>query len=213
MKTSFFKLMLITHRRNTPLDEYLSFIKICAASGITSVQLREKHLSFPELLDFGKQLQKTLRPFLIPLIINDFPELALVLDADGVHLGQTDGDVRATRRLLGGDKIIGLTVDSLNQLHVANTLPIDYVGVGAIFPTQNKVDVAMTWGSDGLKPLSSLSKHPIIAIGGIIDSNVNDVMQAGAQGIAAIGAFHDASDPASITRTLRNIIDGEPLVE
>ena len=213
MKTSFLKLMLITHRGNTPLDEYLSFVTACAASGITSVQLREKHLSPIDLLEFGKRLQETLRPFSIPLIINDHPDLALALDAEGVHLGQTDGDVRAARQLLGQDKRIGLTIGSLDQLHAANALPVDYVGLSAIFPTQNKANVPTPWGCEGLKHLAALSTHPIIAVGGITTANAHDVMRAGVEGIAAIGAFHDADDPARTTQALRAIIDGESHAE
>jgi len=211
MKPSFLKLMLITHRGNTPLDEYLSFVRACAASGVTSVQLREKNRSFPELLEFGKKLQDILRSFSIPLIVNDDPDLALALDAEGVHLGQTDGDVRIARQRLGENKIIGVSVTSLAELQHANTLPIDYIGLAPIFPIQSKTQTAPLLGYEGVRRFSRLSKHPIIAVGGITEACAREVMKAGAQGIAAIGAFHRALDLTLTTQRLRDIIDGERL--
>ncbi|MFA6408858.1 MAG: thiamine phosphate synthase [Gammaproteobacteria bacterium] len=208
MKDQFFKLTLVTSKKDTPLSKYLDFIAICVKSGITSVQLREKNLSFNELFRLGKQLQLVLKPLSIPLIINDNVDLAYQLGADGVHLGQSDGCVVNARRKLGSNKIIGLTVDSPEQLYIANTLPIDYVGVGAVFPSNNKSNVATIWGCEGLKKIAHLSIHPIVAIGGINETNASVVMQAGADGIAAIGAFHDSNDLISTTKNLRSIIEG-----
>lgn len=202
MNTSFYKLMLVTQKQNKPLSDYLHFIHTCTKAGITAVQLREKNLSPSELFEFSKHLQHILKPFNIPLIVNDHIDLAAEINAEGVHLGQTDGNVRHARSHLGKDKIIGVTVNNIEQLEIANELPIDYVGVGAIFPTQNKKDVETVWGCEGLKKIKALSKHPIIAIGGITEHNAADVVQAGADGIAAIGAFHDANDPFATTQEL-----------
>lgn len=207
MKDQFFKLILVTNKNNTPLNRYLDFIASCAEAGITSVQLREKSLNFDDLCEFGKRLQLTLKPFSIPLIINDSVALAHRLGADGVHLGQADGCVIAARKKLGNNKIIGLTVDSLEQLHAANELPINYVGIGAIFPTNNKSNVANIVGCDDLAKIIGLSRHPVVAIGGINETNVSSVMNAGANGVAAIGAFHDARDPKIAAKNLRHIID------
>lgn len=207
-KDQYFKLMLVTNKKDKPLNEYLDFIKSCAKSGITSVQLREKNLSYDELREFGKQLKAVLDPLGIPLIVNDHVKLAHELGAASVHLGQTDGDVREARALLGDDKIIGLSVDSIEQLSIAHMLPIDYIGVGAIFPSKTKRDVAVVLGCDGLKQIALASKYPVIAIGGITALNAGEVIQAGAHGIAAIGAFHDGKDPISSTKNLRSMIDG-----
>ncbi len=208
IKDQFFKLTLVTNKSNKFLDNYLEFVSICAESGITLVQLREKNLSYEDLLEFGGQLKSLLGKFLIPLIVNDYTELAYQLDVDGVHLGQSDENVIEARRKLGTDKIIGLTVDSIEQLCVANTLPINYVGIGAIFSTNNKINVPGIWGANGLEKIAQLSKHPIIAIGGISETNAHAVMKAGANGIAAIEAFHEARDPSATTKNLRNIVYG-----
>ncbi|MES2615179.1 MAG: thiamine phosphate synthase [Bdellovibrionota bacterium] len=203
----FYQLILVTHRQKTPTETYLNFVVACAKSGITCVQLREKNLSYEALLEFGRQLQPILKPFSIPLIVNDNIKLAFELDADGVHLGQSDGDVCKARQQLGKHKKIGLTINSIEQIYEANLLPLDYVGIGAIFPTKNKANVQTIFGCDGLKKISSLSKHPVVAIGGIDENNALAVMQSGARGIAAIGAFHETKDPILTTKNLQKILE------
>ena len=203
----FYKLMLVTNRQHTPINDYLAFIEVCANAGVTSVQLREKNQTPEALLEFGEKLKHILDPLSIPLIVNDDVELAFKLDASGVHLGQTDGNPERARALLGPDKIIGVSIDTEDNLLSANQLPIDYVGIGAIFPTNNKNNVATIWGTQRLSQLSSQSKHPIIGIGGINESNAAEVLIAGACGIAIIGALHDANDPKLTTQNLRHIID------
>lgn len=198
--------MLVTNKNDKPTDLYLDFIIKCAESGITSVQLREKKLSFGEVVTFGRKLQKVLAPYKIPLIINDDVNLAYELNADGLHLGQSDGNAMDARQILGVDKIIGLTINSTEQLSASAVLPIDYVGIGAIFKTKNKVD-APIWECAGLKRVSPLSRHPIVAIGGIDETNAAHVMSSGADGIAAIGAFEDVDDPILATKNLRKIVE------
>lgn len=206
MKIPYYTLMLVTHKNNTPTHDYLHFIQCCAESGITAVQLREKNASYAELLDLGQQIKRILAPFNIPLIINDNVTLAIELNAGGVHLGQSDSCPTSARQRLGAEKIIGLSIDSVENLHAANQLPIDYVGIGAIFPTATKHNVATIWGTEGLTTLSTLSKHPIVAIGGINESNTSNVKRAGAHGIAVIGALHDSVDPKNTVNNLRHLI-------
>lgn len=201
------KLTLVTNKNDQPLQPYLDFVARCAQSGITAVQLREKKLSYEEAFIFGKQLQTILKPFSVSLIINDSLELADDLNSDGVHLGQLDGSVVEARRKLGKNKIIGLTVNSIEEMLIANNLPIDYVGIGAIYPTNSKKDVKTILGCEGLKKIAQISKHPIIAIGGIDEVNALAVMRAGAAGIAAIAAFHDTLDPIVTTKNLRDVIE------
>ena len=207
------KLTLVTQRSHQSINHYLDFISTCARSGITAVQLRDKQLAENDLLHFGKALKASLDSYAIPLIVNDDLDLCLELDAGGLHLGQGDGDPCLARKRLGPDKILGLTINTLQELKVANRLPIDYVGVGAIFPTQNKLNIQTIWGLENLTQAASCSAHPIIAIGGIDIHNATQVIKAGAVGIAAIGAFHNASDPEGITRALRNIVDQRDLYD
>lgn len=207
MHKNFYKLILVTHRQQVPLEDYLFFIKQCASSGITSVQLREKNANFDFLLTFGARLKNILDPLNIPLIINDDVDLALKLNASGVHLGNSDGDARSARNQLGPDKIIGLSIESESDLHAANKLPVNYVAASAVFKTKNKSDIQVTWGIDGVKLLSKQSNHPLVGIGGINSFNVLSILNAGAKGIAVISALHDAKNPTEMTRTLRDMLD------
>jgi thiamine-phosphate pyrophosphorylase len=201
------KLILITNRSETSLPEYLSFIKICAESGITAVQLREKNASPEFLLEFGSHLKEILSPLQIPLIINDNMKLAIDLKASGIHLGQTDGDPNQTRMILGGHKIIGLSIETMAELYRSHHCPIDYVAASAVFPTTHKQDVKTLWGLERLSMLVKASKHPVVAIGGIDLSNAKIVMETGVSGIAIIGVLHQAKDPRQVTKQLRQIVD------
>jgi len=171
------------------------------------VQLREKGRDLKVLLDHGYKLKMTLDCLGVPLIINDDAEIAQKLDASGVHLGKEDGSVIRAREILGPDKIIGMSIESEMDLEYANSLPLDYVAASAVFSTANKSNVRKLWGLDGLRALASMSKHRLIAIGGINLSNVESVLDAGARGIAVIGALHDAKDPMVAARSLRHQID------
>lgn len=209
MKADNFKLILVTNKSQSDLQKYLDFIAVCAKSGLTAVQLREKNLNANDLIAFGKRLKTLLHPFNIPLIVNDDLALCLELNADGLHLGQTDGSVITARKYLGHEKTIGLTVNTLAQVELANNLPIDYIGVGAVFPSNNKPDAQTIWGCDSLKQAASIASHPIVAIGGINTSNAALVMKTKVTGIAAIDAFHQSKNPALTTRTLRQIVNGD----
>ena len=205
MRDTFYKLIFVTNKGDGPLEEYINLIKCCVESGVTSLQLREKESSYAHLLEFGKTLKDLSLRLQVPLIINDNIKLAQELDADGVHLGQSDCNPILAREILGKNKIIGLSVDSLEDLEIANRFPINYVGIGGIFKTRNKNNIAIH-GIEGLKKFSNISMHPIVGIGGIDESNAYSVMNAGCNGIAAIGAFHNSSSPTNTTKSLVNII-------
>lgn len=207
MKKNPYKIILVTNRNKTPLSDYLDFIRICAESGITAVQLREKNVGADFLLEFGHSLKRILLPLNIPLIVNDSINLAVQLNADGVHLGQTDGNPCQARTILGEDKIIGLSIETVEEIYKSHNFSVSYVAASAIFPTQNKQNVKTLWGLDGLSNLVKLSKHPVVAIGGINPSNAEKVIETGVAGIAIIGALHNAKNPQAITRQLRQIID------
>lgn len=207
MKEPFLHLTLVTNKKTAFTPSYLELIQQCIKGGITCVQLREKSLPYQELLSFGRALKSILDKNNIPLLINDHVELCLQLDAAGVHLGQNDGDPVKARALLGPDKIIGITTNTLTQVNDAKDLPINYLGIGTIFPTENKPDVQTIWGLDGLEQAAQITAHPLIAIGGIDEHNAQSVMNAGARGIAAIGAFHDAKDPCQTTHNLLTTVN------
>lgn len=202
----FYKLVLVTQKGDTNIDDYFNFLSLCIENGVKSVQLREKNMAEDDLLTFATRLKTFLSAKKIPLIVNDNVDLMQKIDAAGVHLGQTDGDIIAVRHLLGDNKIIGLSVDSLEQLEKANDLPVDYVGIGAIFHTDNKLNVNHVWGCKELENAKRNSKHKIVAIGGIDLDNVEDVLNAGADGVAAIGVFHNTGTPDKATRQLSSLL-------
>lgn len=198
------KLTLVTHKGSADTVEYLDFIARCLEAGVDSVQLREKALSPAELYEFGHQLREITRAYQRTLIINDHLDLALTLEADGLHLGQTDGDVNEARQRLGAGRILGLSINSLSQLQAANQLDLDYVGIGAVFATTSKADVQKHWGLSGLKEAVSLSPYPVIAIGGINTENASAVFAAGAKGLAVIAALHQAVNLEDTIAALMN---------
>ncbi|ARH01177.1 thiamine phosphate synthase [Legionella micdadei] len=207
MTTPFYKLMLVTHRQGRPIDNYLRFIKECVEAGVTSIQLREKGASPEFLLDYALQLKVLLDSYQVPLIINDNVDLALEVDAHGVHLGQSDGCPVHARQRLGADKWLGLSIETEDDLIRANASRVDYVAASAVFPTINKANIRTIWGLKGLNSLVKNSLHPVIAIGGINQYNIHEVMMTGAKGVAVIGQLHDAPDPSLMTTHLRQLID------
>lgn len=203
----FYRLILISQKQNIPTVQYLEFIKKCCDGGITSLQLREKSLSFAELVVLGQALLDILCPYGIPLVINDFPLLAKELQSQYLHLGQKDGAISNALGVIPRAQI-GVSIDSLENMHVANAVPsLAYVTASAVFPSANKHNIQTIWGLEGLKKLSSISKHPLTAIGGITLQNVPDVIRHGARGIALIGAIHDAENPYKTAKEFRNILD------
>lgn len=170
------------------------------------VQLRYKGASTRDLLDLGQEIKPILRAKKVPFIINDRVDVALALDADGVHLGQEDMPINLARRILGPDKIIGLSTHSLEQARAALSEELDYFAVGPIFPTTTKQVSAI-----GIKVLEELSAElaqenciPWLAIGGINQGNLAEVIKAGAKRIAVVSAIADAADVVEASRLLKS---------
>jgi thiamine-phosphate pyrophosphorylase len=203
MITDPLKLCLVTHFTAETYPQYEDFLLPVARSGITAVQLRIKNCSHALFLDYARKLKALLTPLNIPLIINDHVDIALEVDAAGVHIGQGDMTPARARDLLGADKIIGWSVENMEQLHTANALTsIDYIGASAVFPSTTKLDCKTIWGLAGLQELAAHSKHPVIAIGGINVDNVASVIAHGAHGVAVVSAIHQHPEPAMITHKM-----------
>jgi thiamine-phosphate pyrophosphorylase len=185
------KLCLITHLQNQSFNSYKNFILKAIQGGITSVQLREKTSDLTKFRILALQLKSILQPSNTPLIINDQVDIAKEVDADGVHLGQSDLSPDVARKIVGPSKLIGLSVESFTELEMANQLTsINYIAASAVFPSKNKSNCKMVWGLDGLQQITKLSKHPVVAVGGINSSNIGSVIDNGAFGAAVIGAIH-----------------------
>lgn len=158
-----------------------------ASRGFTIVQLREKNLSPVEFYREAEQAIAVARRHGLKIIINDRVDIALALKADGVHLGQDDLPVEAARRLLGNDVVIGLSTHNLSQVQHAARLPLDYLAIGPIFPTDTKESANPAVGLAGLAAARrAASRIPLVAIGGINATNRDQVVAAGAHAVAVI---------------------------
>ena len=196
-------LCLITRMENTPLDQYEKLIRQAIAGGVSMIQLREKSKNLNELKEIGCALKNILAPLKIPLMINGHIELAKAINADGVHLGQSDCLSDIARKILGKNKIIGLSIETLEELLIANSLGcIDYVAASSIFESKSKADCKTIWGLSGLKKIVALSKHCVMAIGGINENNIHDVIKTGVTSVAVISAIHDANNPKNTAKNL-----------
>ena len=181
----------------------MQFILQAIKGGVTLVQLRNKTDTPRIIRTLAIELLSHLRPLNIPLIINDDVVLAKEIDADGVHLGQSDLAPFAARNLLGPNKIIGWSIETMQQLEQANRVDcIDYIAASAIFPSKTKQNCKTIWGLNGLKNISKKSIHPVVAIGGIHANNSRNIINAGACGVAVISALHETPQPELAAKQL-----------
>ena len=170
--------------------------------GVACVQLREKDLSTRAFLEETARIKALLSPLNVPLLINDRVDVALAVGADGVHVGQSDMPCEVVRRLLGPAAILGLSVETWQDVERAQDQPVDYLGVSPIFETPTKTDTRCAWGLEGLARIRAYSRHPLVAIGGLNASNLADAVRAGADGIAVVSAVCAAPDPGQAAREL-----------
>ncbi|WP_104402485.1 thiamine phosphate synthase [Vibrio penaeicida] len=196
-----YTLYLVTDDKQD-IDTFSSVLTEAVKGGVTMVQVREKHGDVRAFIERALCAKSILTGTGVPLIINDRVDVALAVDADGVHLGQSDMPVTLARKLLGEDKILGLSVESKSQLEEAKMLPVDYLGISAIFSTPTKSDVKYEWGIEGLVHAVKESPFPTVAIGGINESNLVDVVTTGVHGIALVSAICHAPSPKVATENL-----------
>ena len=208
MKPEQLRLYLVTDRPLSLWRELEWIVAEAVSGGVTMVQLREKKADTRDFVALGLKLKELLKPMGVPLIINDRIDVALAVDADGVHIGQSDMPYGIDRRLLGPDKIIGLSVETLDEVLEANKLDVDYVAVSPVYGTPTKTDTAPPFGLEGLRRAVELSVHPIVAIGGMNESTAADVFAAGADGIAVVSAICSAPEPCEAARRLKGIAEG-----
>jgi len=174
--------------------------------GVTMVQLREKQATTREFIELAIHLREKLHLLGIPLIINDRLDIALASGADGLHIGQNDMPYELARRLLGKEKIIGLSVENLEQARHANELDVNYIGISPVFSTDTKTDTLKPFGLDGIRHVAAISRHPSVAIGGINETNARQIVAAGAHGIAVVSAIVSADDPMKAAQKLKQKI-------
>ncbi len=169
------------------------------------IQIREKYLSAGDFYDAAKRGISVARKHSVKIIINDRVDIAMAINADGVHLGQDDLPPEYARQILGADKIIGFSTHSLEQAVKALELPIDYIALGPIFSTQTKKNADPPLGLSGLAGIrKAIGDFPLVAIGGITAENYGDVLKAGANSAAMIGYL--LSDTSKITQKIQQLM-------
>ena len=168
-------------------------VKESLDGGVTFVQLREKTLEDDKFLEEAKGLKQLCKEYNVPFVINDNVDIAIAMDADGVHVGQSDMEAGNVREKLGPDKIIGVSAQTVEQAVLAEQRGADYLGVGAVFPTGSKDD-AVEVSHETLKAICEAVSIPVIAIGGISVGNVKELAGSGIVGIAVISAIYAAKD-------------------
>ncbi len=175
--------------------------------GVSCVQLREKDLPTRMFVEQAQRLKSLLASLHVPLIINDRVDVALAAGADGVHIGQGDMPYEIARQLLGPHAIIGLSVETWEDVEKAQTLDVDYLGVSPIFQTPTKTDTKDAWGLGGITRIRAYSRHPLVAIGGLNRTNAAAAVHAGADSVAVVSALCSVPDPMPAARVLFEIVD------
>lgn len=199
-------LYLVTDRDILGGRDLCEAVEQSILGGATVVQLREKFISDDEFLKIALNVQKVTKKYNIPFIINDNVEIAKKIDAEGVHIGQSDESLEEARRVLGKDKIIGVSVGSIEEAQKAEAGGANYLGIGTIFFTGSKKDINEPLGLDNLKKIAVSVKIPSVAIGGIHLDNAHDVMETGVDGVAVISEILGQADIKKATETLLNEI-------
>lgn len=178
-------------------------VKEALDGGVTFLQLREKHIDSGLFLQEAQELKDLCKQYQVPFVINDDVELALKVDADGVHVGQSDMKAGDVRKKLGKDKIIGVSAQTVEQAVMAEKHGADYLGVGAVFPTSSKDD-AQEVDYETLKAICQAVQIPVIAIGGINAKNVERLKGSGICGVAVISAIFAQEDIKEAAKELKN---------
>lgn len=187
----------------TPLHNH---VELALKGGATFIQLREKELDYNSFLQEGLELKKLCKKYKVPFVINDNVELAIQIDADGVHVGQSDMEAGDVRAKIGPHKILGVSAPTVEQAILAEQRGADYLGVGAVFKTGSKDD-ADDVSHETLKAICKAVKIPVIAIGGITSENVLELKDSGICGIAVISAIFGQKNILEATASLKKITE------
>ncbi|MBP3309685.1 MAG: thiamine phosphate synthase [Ruminococcus sp.] len=196
----------ITDSTNYSEEEFLRRVEEACKGGVTLLQLREKERTTREYLALAEKVHEITMRYNIPLIIDDRVDVALAVNAEGVHVGQSDMPVKIARKLMGDDKIVGATAKTVPQAIEAYEQGADYLGVGAIYPTTTKVKTVLT-SVDTLKEIVKAVPIKVNAIGGLNKDNIHVLKSSGIDGICAVSAIMKAADPCEAAKELREAFD------
>lgn len=201
-------LYLITEEKLSAGRSTLEVVKKAIRAGVDAVQLRDKNLNLRERYLLGREIRKITQRAEVDFIVNDRVDLAAALDADGVHLGQDDLPCSEARRILGAEKIIGITAINPKDIIKAEQDGANYLGIGSVYKTNSKIVAAEKdgIGLEGIKKVKKITSLPLIAVGGLNSSNAAEVIKAGADTVSVISAVAEADNIQARVKILKEII-------
>ncbi len=199
-----YSLYLITDRSFLKGKSLKTAVEQAILGGVTLVQVREKNISTREFYNVALEVKEITSYYKVPILINDRIDIAQAIDADGVHLGQSDMPIKLARKILGRDKVIGISAGNVKEAIDAEEDGADYLGIGTIFYTGTKKDIKTPIGIEGLKEVCNSIKIPSVAIGGINETNFREVLSTGTNGISVISAILDQNDIKQAAKSLIN---------
>ena len=205
MKTIDLSLYLVTDKSDD-VEKFLKTIEEAIKGGVSVVQIREKTAETLDFYNLALKVKEITTKYNVPLIINDRVDIALAIDADGVHVGQSDMPCEVTRKLIGTDKILGVSAATITEAKKAQKDGADYIGTGAVFPTATKDD-APSITKQNLKEIVESIDIPVVAIGGINNDNASELTDTGIAGLSVVRAIMSADDPKKASEELLNIFN------
>lgn len=196
-------LYVVTDER-TDGDALLPIVEEAILGGVTSLQLRRKAELGKRFLELAFAMREMTRQHNVLFFVNDRVDIAALVAADGVHVGQDDIPCSEARKLLGPNAYIGVSAETVAEAIAAEQSGADYLGVGAVYPTSSKLDAGFT-GLSGLREIATAVRIPIVAIGGINEANASEVMAHGAHGFAVVSAVMSAQNPRQAASSLLHV--------
>ncbi|MFN2342711.1 MAG: thiamine phosphate synthase [Desulfonatronovibrio sp.] len=207
MKTGIdYSLYLVTDQDLCLGRNLINVVMEAVQGGVNVVQIREKNSETRDFYELARAMKQSLKGKNVPLIINDRVDVAMAVDADGVHAGQKDLPCSVIRQILGPDKIIGVSINTCEQIHEALEQGADYLSLSPVYPTPTKTDTTEPFGINGLIKARKMTTKPLITIGGINKSNIGEIMGTGMDGIALVSAICSAPSPRHAAEELSKSI-------
>ena len=205
MKNLDLSLYLVTDKSDD-VEKFLNTIEEAIKGGVTVVQIREKTADTLDFYNLALKVKEITTKYDVPLIINDRVDIAMAVDADGVHVGQSDMPCDVTRRLIGEDKILGVSAATVQEAKKAQENGADYIGTGAVFPTQTKDD-ADSVTKEELEEIVKSIDIPVVAIGGITLDNASELTDTGIKGLSVVSAIMSSENPKKSSQELLKIFN------
>ena len=206
MNREVLKLYLVTNRYQDSLENFLEKVETACRTGVTIIQLREKNLTTNQYYQLAKQVKEITDAYQVPLIIDDRLDVCLAVDAAGLHIGDDELPVSVARKVLGPEKILGVTAKTVKRALEAETWGADYLGTGAIFPTTTKENAPITLIST-LKTICQTVAIPVVAIGGLTSENIDQLIGTGIAGVAVVRDLMQAEDIEAKTQAFLTKLD------